>query len=119
MLAQSLLTPAVALWVLGVLLVPAIGWALTVTVLLWGAKARQTECLGCHAEMLKMHRNADEYGFGTVALRARLERDQEVFKRLIEDNTRAMREVAHYIRWWIESQTGKTPPPPLPAEVET
>ena len=35
-------------------------------------------------------------------------------RKLIEDNTRAVREVAHYIRWSIENTTGKKAPPPMP-----
>ena len=33
---------------------------------------------------------------------------------LIEDNTRAMHALTHYIRWFIENQSGEQPPPPTP-----
>ena len=31
----------------------------------------------------------------------------------IEDNTRAMELLTHYIRWMAKEQTGKEPPPPI------
>lgn len=114
MLAQSLLTPQVALWVLGIMLMPTIGWALYITNVLSRIRARQADCMNCHNEMLKMHHNPDEYGFGTISLRATHERDQNRLEKLIDDNTRALREVAHYIRWSIENTTGKKAPPPMP-----
>jgi len=39
-------------------------------------------------------------------------------RELIRDNTKAMREVAHYIKWCIEHQTGEKPPPPVPTVME-
>ena len=101
---------------LGVLIVPAIGWAITVSWMLMASRSRQAECLSCHAEMINMHKNADKYGFGTVELRAMESRNQTLLENLIKDNTRALREVSHYIRWSIENATGQKPPPPMPVE---
>lgn len=53
--------------------------------------------------LLDMHEHADDYGFGT-----------ERTNKLIEDNTKAMNALVHYITWSIEHTTGQKPPPPLP-----
>lgn len=39
-------------------------------------------------------------------------------KKSLDNNTRAMRDVAHYFRWMCEETTGKKPPPPTPAVME-
>lgn len=116
MLAQAT-TLAPGIWIPFVaVLTPLVAWAIALSMMLSGMKNRQVECLKCHSEMLNMHRNADEFGFGTVALRSTQERDQNRLEQLIADNTRALREVSHYIRWSIENTTGKKPPPPMPAD---
>ncbi len=65
--------------------------------------------------LIRMHESPDEFGFGTIALRAAHERDQGILLAALKDNTRAMHEVAHYIKWSIEATTGTKPPPPKPA----
>lgn len=51
-------------------------------------------------------------------LRQRQSVDRYRLENVIKDNTSAMREVAHYIRWMIEKTTGEKPPPPMPAVME-
>ena len=68
--------------------------------------------------LIWMHENADEAGFGTVKLRAQHEAERSEMKELMANNTRGMREIAHYIRYCIEETTGKKAPPPMPAVLE-
>ncbi len=49
---------------------------------------------------LYMHENPEKFGFGTKG-----------FRPVIEENTRAIRELSHYMRWAAEAQSGKKPPP--------
>lgn len=91
-----------------VVLVAAIAWCSAMTAVMITLKR---DC----ALLIKMHESPDDFGFGTIALRATHERDQLRLERLIEENTRVMQEVAHYIRWSIEHTTGTKPPPPKPA----
>ena len=101
------------------ILAPAVAWAASMTVMMLGMKQRQSHCLKCHDEMLKMHKNADQYGFGTVSLRAKQEHSETIMARLIEDNTRAMKALTHYIVWFIKETTDKDPPPPIPVTQES
>ena len=89
------MTPDVALWIAGAVASPALGWAIHLTILM----TKQREDV---RTLLEMHRKPDEYGFGT-----------DRTNRIIEDNTRAMEALTHYIQWLINEQTGSPPPPPL------
>ena len=53
--------------------------------------------------LVNMHEEPDKYGFGTSKT-----------NKVIEDNTRAMQALTHYVLWEIENRTGTTPPPPKP-----
>jgi hypothetical protein len=55
------------------------------------------------SELLAMHRDPDEYGFGT-----------EKTNKIISDNTRVIEALTHYFKWFVEQQTGAVPPPPTP-----
>lgn len=90
---ETPMTQEVMLWVLGALLAPTLAWAIHTT---WMIGRIREE----NSELLKMHKKPDEYGFGTA--------QQNI---IITDNTRAMRELAHYIRWMTKHQTGEEPPP--------
>ena len=103
---------ATVFWIIGITLVPAVGWSFSVSYMLLILRRES-------GKLLHMHEHADEYGFGTVALRARQDAEREQMRKLVTDNTRAMREVAHYIRWMIEDRTGHKPPPPTPAVMES
>ncbi len=104
-------SPATIFWICGILIVPTVGWCFTIFYMLLCLRRDSTR-------LLHMHEHADEFGFGTVGLRAQHDVERSEMKRLIQDNTRAMREVAHYFRWMIEKQTGEKPPPPMPAVME-
>lgn len=54
------------------------------------------------SELLKMHKEPDEYGFGTGAQ-----------TKVIEDNTKAFQALTHYLIWFMKETTGKVPPPHL------
>jgi len=51
-------------------------------------------------ELMDMHENPEKTGFGTVGM-----------ERVIQDDTRALREMSHYVRWSTKEQTGKDAPP--------
>ena len=83
-----------ALWVLGVILVPSVSWAIRITFLITRIKDDM-------AKLLYMHENPENTGFGTVG-----------FTHVIEENTKAIKALTHYVVW-LAKQTGSTPPPPL------
>ena len=89
------MTIEIALWVATVLLVPAIVWAIHLTQAVM--KAKKDANL-----LVKMHREPDKFGFGTGAT-----------DKSLEENTRAVRSLTHYLKWFIAHQTGSNPPPPL------
>ncbi len=98
--ATGRMTLTVALWVLGVILLPAIGWAITMFVMT--------------RRLLVMHDDPDKYGFGTVELRKKRLDDSIRIETLIREHTAATRELNSYIRYWIKKTTGEAPPPPEP-----
>ena len=111
LLAQSV-TPVVGMWVpLVSVLVPVMAWCI------WLSTGLTTLKRESH-RLIWMHENADEAGFGTVQLRAQHEAERAEMKAMMENNTRAMREIAHYVKYAIEETTGKPAPPPRPAVLE-
>lgn len=89
------MTQEVALAVLGFVLVPAVGWAIAVLVILRDVKRAGDE-------LLAMHRNPNGYGFGTIEVRE-----------LVVENRRLVKNLIHYVGWAAEKLTGEKPPPPL------
>jgi len=83
-----------ALWVWGVALVPLISWCMWMT---WHV----VRCREGIAKLVHIHEHPDDYGFGTSRQ-----------TRIIEENTQAMKSLAHYIRWALEREHGTPPPPP-------
>ena len=75
---------------------PVVSWAIWLS---WTVARTSTRL----ARLEHMHDNPEEFGFGTSRT-----------NQLIEDNTRAMQALTHYIRWVIENQSGERPPPPTP-----
>ena len=75
-----------ALYVMGLLFLPAAG---ALIYIVQGTK-----------RLVQMHEHPETTGFGTVGMRE-----------LIADNTRAMRDLAHYIEW-LSKQMGHGEPPP-------
>jgi len=49
-----------------------------------------------------------------ASVKTKLEAERRETRKLIENNTRAMRELVHYVKWSIEHVTGQIPPPPVP-----
>lgn len=94
------MTIETALWVVGAIIGPGVGWAVHMTIV----TLKQRDDLRI---LVEMHRKPDDHGFGTTRT-----------NRIIEDNTRAMQALTHYIQWLVKQQTGTMPPPPL-AEVPT
>lgn len=70
---------------------------------LWGVWIKWTiqQVLSNVAELLKMHKDPDEYGFGSGA---------------ITDLDDTINELIHYMKWDIRQRTGKEPPPPSPLD---
>ncbi|MEK0325750.1 MAG: hypothetical protein QQN63_08600 [Nitrosopumilus sp.] len=88
------------------LILLALGWAITAMSMLGSMKR---DC----SKLIWMHENADDCGFGTIALRQAFRESSIRTDRLIENNTRATNNLTHYIVWFIKETSGKEPPPPL------
>ena len=85
----------VAMWILGAAAVPSLGFCVFVTNMLIGIRQSQSE-------ILVVLRKPEEHGFGTTNT-----------NRIIEDNTRAMNALVHYIKWLVKHETGEEPRPPI------
>jgi hypothetical protein len=85
----------VALWIVGVAAVPSLGFCVFVTNMLINIRQSQSE-------ILVVLRKPEEHGFGTIST-----------NRIIEDNTRAMNALVHYIKWLVKHETGEEPRPPI------
>jgi len=83
----------IALWIVGAIALPILGWGIRITWLV-GSTHKKTE------KLVEMHLEPDRYGFGTIKSNKQL-----------EDNTRAVKQLTHYMKWLVTEQTGKTPPP--------
>ena len=91
-----ILDTAVLAWSLALLMPMAVAWCTSVFLLLRDIKKTSDQ-------LLHMHINADDSGFGTNST-----------NKMIEDLRRGMREFIHYTRWTAKEMTGKEPPPPGP-----
>jgi len=89
-----LLTIEILLWVIGISIIPLIGWGIRASIV-----SRDTHAM--LKKLLEMHEHPENTGFGTIGL-------QDV----VEDNTRALKALTHYIKW-LETKNGKGPPPPI------
>ena len=85
------------------LIVPAIAWAIHMSWSLTKIKDSQLEHSVDNIEkldkLLEMHYNPDAYGFGT-----------NLQTKVIENNTRIMKEVVYYLKW--DAQKNKMDIPP-------
>lgn len=88
----------VLLWVMGATIVPLIGWAVFMSNL---ACQTRKDC----SKLVEMHEKPDDYGFGTIKTSQQL-----------LDNTRAVAQLTHYIKWFAEKSTGEKAPPYIPGE---
>ncbi|MBW8034136.1 MAG: hypothetical protein FVQ79_00260 [Planctomycetes bacterium] len=79
------MTTDIALWVAGILLVPAILWAIHCTVTMNKVKKDVSS-------LVKMSKGTNEN---------------------LKENTRAIRSLTHYFKWFITETLEKDPPPPL------
>jgi hypothetical protein len=101
-----MLTPEIALWVGGLLLLPAMIWTVSVT---WLLKQSIGMIRGLKVDterLLHMHENADEYGFGTGQVGKQGDAIAESLRQLVE-----------LFKWMAEHQTGKKPPPVTPKAI--
>jgi hypothetical protein len=88
------MTVEILLYIVGVLLVPALGLSIQ-SFVVHRDLARKVD------KLVHMHEHPENTGFGTVGLRG-----------VVEDNTRALKALTHYIQW-LETKNGLGPPPPL------
>ncbi len=89
------MTLEILLYIIGAGLIPVIVWAIH-------SYITQRDIQTKVGKLLEMHENPDVYGFGTVGMKA-----------LIEENTRALKALTHYIKWLEVRKTGEEPPPPI------
>ncbi len=76
--------------------IPVVSWAIWLS---WTVSRTASRLV----RLEEIYDNPEDHGFGTSRT-----------NQLIEDNTRAMQALTHYIRWFIQHQTGEQPPPPAP-----
>ena len=81
------------LWIIGVAILPSVGWAVSVMNNIYKIKDN-TE------QSLHILEHADDFGLGNSKQ-----------SKIIEDNTRVMKELVHYIKWASTKQAGENPPP--------
>ena len=79
------MTVDIAVWIVGVTIIPAILWAIHSTVSMNKVKKDVST-------LVKMHRGTNEN---------------------LRENTRAIRSLTHYFKWFIAKQMEEDPPPPL------
>jgi len=96
----------VLIWVLGIISVPLLGWGISITFML-RAQREDTK------ELVKMHRDPDQYGFGTGKTNKELGKSHTEMMECVNHNTHAIEALTHYIKWLAEKQIGETPPPPI------
>lgn len=85
--------------------------ALLLPLVLWakGCNQKLKDVHDMVVELLQMHKEPDQYEFGTGATNLML-------KQMMEENARAMRELIHYMKWYVEETTGKKPEPYMDAK---
>lgn len=88
------MTLEILLWILGVAALPLFIWGIKATI-------TQRETNQILKKLMDMHEHPENTGFGTIGLRG-----------VVEDNTRALKGLTHYIKW-LETKNGKGPPPPI------
>lgn len=87
------LTPEIALWIFGISALPLLGWGIKITTTI-NSTSRDIQRIKSIVE------NPEDNGFGNHQT-----------NKIIEDNTRVMRALIHYIKWLVKHQTGEDPPP--------
>lgn len=80
-------------WIAGALMIPGLAWATSVIWLLRDIKM-------CSDKLMEMLERPERHGFGTSEM-----------SKVVSDNTKAIRELSHYVKWSAEQTTGAKPPP--------
>lgn len=96
----------VALWIAGTATAPAIGFFVFIYLSIVrndrdhrdAAKENERK----HQEIMEILRNPEDHGLGTTHT-----------NKAIENSTRAMNALVHYIKWLAAKSPGGDPPPPL------
>lgn len=89
------MTVEILMWVIGVLMVPTLVWAISVMWLLRDIKRSTDVLIDLHTP-----ERADDAGFGTVEL-----------ARTMHSLCHSVKELVHYTRWLAKKRTGEDPPP--------
>jgi len=67
-------------------------------------EAKADKSLNKHDQVIHMHNNPDDFGFGSTKVSTEM-------VELRRETSRSNRELAHYMRWFVSEMSGKTPPP--------
>ncbi len=80
--------------------------ALGIPLFRWASKA--TGVLGeiqlVTAKLLDMHENPDAHDFGT-------KKTNQLLEVSVKEQTLLLKQMVHYMRWYVETATGQEPPP--------
>ena len=97
------------LWVLGGAVFPVLGWGCWITLVL-------TNMSRDVLFLTEAHRSPNEHGFGTDETKEAIREQSRKMTHVIEENTRAVQALTHYIEWMSKNSAGippVIPPPPL------
>lgn len=96
----------VALWIAGSSIIPLIGFFVFIYLAIFrndrDHRDAMKESERKHQEIMEILRNPEEHGLGTTQT-----------NKAIENSTRAMNALVHYIKWLATKTSGGDPPPPL------
>ncbi len=87
-----------------------VGWLLWLQKSMSAIKRETSDIMADTKELLVMHKNPGTTGFGTEEL---VDQTRDL-RGVLEQISRGMREVSHYLQIANQNETGKRPQPPMP-----
>lgn len=96
------MTDDILLWIVGVSVVPVLGWCIYMTAAIQGLRRDSHASRQDEMELVRMLRNPDQYGFGSGDMND-----------AVTQLANAVKALTHYVSWLCKHTTGEDPPPPL------